>query len=369
MAGTGDGPRQSAVGQPRARGRGAPSNPANRFEDVRLEVLDEHVETIVAENPDGVKVETRVYRDRTRSVINRVDSPDLGFRWTINPYRGCEHGCVYCYARPTHELLGFSCGLDFETRIVAKLDAPDLLRRELAKASWRGEPIVMSGVTDPYQPVESRLGLTRRCLEILVKFQQPVSMVTKSGLILRDLDLLQALGDHDRARCAVSLTTLDNRLASRMEPRAASPRQRLETIRRLTDAGIPVTVMTAPIIPAVNDREIPALLEAAADAGATSAAYVLLRLPHQLKDVFREWLELEFPQRADHVESLIRQSHEGDLYDPTFRKRQSGEGPVAEQIASVFRLFSTRHGLDRHPAPMKPHVCVPPDPKQPSLFG
>jgi len=353
----------------RVRGRGAQVDPTNRFERLSLQVLEEHAEQVVSENPEGVRVETRVYPDRTKSVINPVDVPDIHFDWTINPYRGCEHGCVYCYARPTHETLGLSCGVDFETRLVAKHDAPDLLERELRRKGWRGEPIVMSGVTDPYQPVESKLRITRRCLEVMAAFQQPVSIVTKSSLVLRDLDLIERLHEHDAVRCAVSLTTLDNRLASRMEPRACSPKRRLETIRRISALGVPVTVMTAPIIPTLNDRELPALLQSAAEAGASSAAYVFLRLPHQLKAVFTDWLEREFPDRAAHVESLIRQSRDGALYDPTPGKRQRGEGAIAEQIGNVFRVFSKRYGLDRMPPPLRAHKVIPPDPNQPSLFG
>ncbi len=270
------------------RGRGAGLNPGNRFEDVRLHVLGEHLDEIATQDDDGVQVKTRVVRDASRTVINPVDSPDLAFDWTINPYRGCEHGCIYCYARPGHEYLSLSCGLDFETVILAKHDAPTLLRRELMKESWKGETIMMSGVTDPYQPVERALRITRGCLEVCAEFRQPVSLITKNRLILRDLDILLKLHEHGAVRCAVSLTTLDASLASKMEPRASSPGARLETIRVLASHGIPVTVMTAPIIPRINDHELPALLAAAAQAGASGAGYILLRLPHQIKALFLE---------------------------------------------------------------------------------
>ena len=240
-----------------ARGRGAQINPPNRYEAIHLEVLGDHVDEVVSEAPDGTQIRTHVYADRTKSVINRVDSPDLPFNWSLNPYRGCEHGCVYCYARPGHEMLGFSCGTDFETRIVAKHDAPSLLRKRIASRTWRAEPIMMSGVTDPYQPIERKLEITRRCLEVCVDNHQPVMMITKNGMILRDVDLIEKLVERDAVRCAISLTTLDNRLSSSMEPRASSPNSRLRAITELARRGIPVTVMTAPIIPGLNDREIP----------------------------------------------------------------------------------------------------------------
>ncbi|MFG0284007.1 MAG: PA0069 family radical SAM protein [Phycisphaerales bacterium JB039] len=349
-----------------ARGRASQSNPANRFEKLSLEVLAEHVDEILAEAPDGRQVRTLVFADRSRTVINRVDSPDIGFKWTINPYRGCEHGCAYCYARPGHETLGFSCGLDFETKIVAKLEAPALLRRELARPRWKRETIVMSGVTDPYQPVERKLELTRRILEVLREARQPVSVITKSSLILRDLDILGAMAADGLARAAVSITSLDNRLSSAMEPRASSPRERLRAVRELAAAGVPVNLMTAPIIPGLNDREIPALLEAAAEAGATGAGYILLRLPHGVKDVFLEWLGREFPDRAGRVESLIRQCRGGGLYDPSFGVRQRGEGPVAEMIARMFEVGARRAGLDR-PTPEERHR-VAARPAQTTLF-
>lgn len=331
-----------------ARGRGAGLNPGNRFEDVRLHVLGEHQDEVRAEHPNGVQVKTRVLPDRSKSFINPVDSPDLSMKWTINPYRGCEHGCIYCYARPGHEYLGMSSGLDFETVILAKHDAPALLRRELARPGWRGESITMSGVTDCYQPVERELEITRRCLEVMVECRQAVGIITKSKLILRDLELLSKLNEHRAVHVAISITSLDNELAARMEPRASSPRDRLQTVRALADAGIPVTVMTAPILPGINDREIPALLAAAADAGATGAGWVMLRLPYQIKDLFLEWLQRQFPERAAKVEGFVREMHGGALYDPRHFIRQRGQGPMAQQIAATFRLFAKRHGLNQH---------------------
>ncbi len=333
------------------RGRGAGLNPANRFEPIHLHVLGEHLDELAREHAGegGVQVRTSVYADDARTVLNRVESPDLPFRWTLNPYRGCEHGCVYCYARPGHEYFGLSCGLDFETKIFAKREAPLLLRRELAKKSWRAEPIVMSGVTDGYQPIEREMKLTRACLEVLAECGQPVSIVTKNHLVTRDIDLLGRLAKLGSASVAISLTTLDGGLSRIMEPRASSPADRLKAMRELSQAGIPVQVMTAPIIPGINDRELPALLESAAKAGARHAGLVLLRLPYQNKALFLEWLKRHFPDRAARVEALIRQMRGGELYDASFGTRMRGEGPYAEQIASTFRVFARRFGLD---APM-----------------
>jgi len=327
------------------RGRGAGLNPGNRFETVRLHVRGEHLEEELREHPGGQQVRTQVYADATKSILNHVDSPDLGFSWTVNPYRGCEHGCIYCYARPGHEYLALSSGLDFETRIFAKPDAPILLREALGKPGWRGEPIVFSGVTDCYQPIEERLGITRACLEVCAELAQPVSIITKNRLVLRDIDVLKTLAEHNAASVAISITTLDNALASKMEPRASSPRDRLETMRRLAAAGIPVHVMVAPIIPALNEPEVPAILQAAADAGADDAGYVLLRLPYQIKSLFEEWLERHYPDRAAKVLNALREMHGGELYNAQFFSRQRGTGVRADQIGSTFRLFKRRAGL------------------------
>lgn len=376
--GVSSGPHLLRPGQG-AKGRGAGLNPANRFQTTRLHILGEALDddlraggsspdaaAITAESsPDAdldtaggadsaaelaavppPQVPTTIYADTTRTIINRVDSPDIGFEWSLNPYRGCEHGCIYCYARPGHEYLSLSCGLDFETRIFAKHDAPDLLRAELSAPSWRGATIAMSGVTDCYQPIERQLRLTRRCLEVMLEFRQSVSIVTKSGLIVRDLDILQKLAELRLVQVAVSLTTLDPALARTMEPRASSPAQRQGAMRRLSAAGVPVAVMTAPIIPGLNDHELPALLKAAASAGATRAGYVLLRLPYQIKALFQEWLLRHYPQRAAKVESLIRQCRNGQLNDARANIRFVGEGAVAEQIRQTFELFCRRYGLN-----------------------
>ncbi|MFN0010213.1 MAG: PA0069 family radical SAM protein [Phycisphaerales bacterium] len=329
------------------RGRGSNLNPGNRFEDVRLHVLGEHLDEQLRDHPSGVQVRTQVFTDDTQSVVNKVESPDIPFNWSLNPYRGCEHGCIYCYARPGHEYLALSSGLDFETKIIAKPRAPELLRQFIAQPAWNGEPIVLSGVTDPYQPVERELRITRRCLEVCAGARQPISLITKNHLITRDLDVLGEMASWRGVRVAVSLTTLDAALAAKMEPRASVPRERLAAIRELVAAGVPVAVMTAPIIPAINDRELPALLEAAAEAGAQSAGMVLLKLPHQIKALFLEWLQRHFPDRAAHVESLIRQCRGGELYDAAFFNRQRGTGPLAATIRDTFSMFAKRHDLTR----------------------
>ena len=336
-----------------ARRRGAGLNPADRFQPLRLHVLGDEIDRRRDEREwEGEsgppRVETQVIPDRTRRVINRVDrSSDMPFDWTLNPYRGCEHGCVYCYARPYHEYLGYSCGLDFETKIVAKLDAPALLRRELAAPGWKAEPIVMSAITDIYQPLEGKLKLARRCLEVLAECRQPVVTMTKGALVLRDLDLWSDLASVGAGRVTVTLVTLDAGLAKSLEPRAASPSRRLHMIRELSKAGVPVSVNVAPVIPGLTDHEVPSILQAAAEAGATRAHWVLLRLPWQLKAVFLDWLSrCVHPDRAKHVESLIRQSHGGKLYDASHH-RGRGTGPVAGQIGQAFTVFSKRCGLDR----------------------
>jgi DNA repair photolyase len=360
-----------------ARGRGAQLNPGNRFESVRLHVLGDHLDHEIAEDPDGARgqqVKTAILDDETKSVINHVESPDIGFSWSLNPYRGCEHGCIYCYARPGHEFLGLSSGLDFETKIFAKPRAPELLKRALLNPKWTGEYIMMSGVTDPYQPVERDREISRGCLKVLAEFRQAAAIITKNKLILRDLDILKEMTKWGGVHAAISLTSLDNDLAHKMEPRASSPKSRLEAIEGLASAGIPVRVMTAPIIPGLNDREIPALLKAAADAGARGAGFVTLRLPFQIKDLFLDWLKREFPQRAAHVESLIRQMHGGELYSTKWFQRQKGQGPFAQQLGETFKLFKRKYGLDK-PVPklnekaFTRDVAAPLERGQLGLFG
>jgi len=324
-------------------GRGTRLNPANRFERLHVDLSD------TDEPSDGAAppAPTELYRDASRSILAQNDSPDLGFRFSLNPYRGCEHGCVYCYARPSHEYLGFSAGLDFERKLMVKPDAAALLRATLASPRWRPEVIALSGNTDCYQPIERRLGLTRACLEVLAEFRNPVSVITKSALVTRDADLLGALAAHGAAHAFLSITSLDADLARRMEPRAASPERRLQALAALTAAGVPVGVMVAPVIPGLNDHEIPAILERAAAAGARSASWVMLRLASPLDQLFADWLEKHFPDRAGRVLGRIRDCRGGKLNDTRFRIRQRGLGEYADQIRHLFDLAARRRGLDR----------------------
>ncbi|MFO0830867.1 MAG: PA0069 family radical SAM protein [Phycisphaerales bacterium] len=352
------------------RGRGSGINPANRFEDQRYLVNGDFLDELrEAGQLSNQHVATMVFDDATRSILNPVDSPDLHFKWTVNPYRGCEHGCIYCYARPGHEYLGLSCGLDFETKVFAKREAPALLRRELSKKSWQGETIMMSGVTDCYQPLEAEFRLTRQCLEVMLEFRQSVSIITKSSLIVRDLDILQEMARLNLVHAAVSVTTLDNRLAGAMEPRAASPRARLDTVRELARAGVPTCVMTAPIVPGLNDHEIPSLLREASRAGAGAAGYVLLRLPHQIKDLFLEWLQRTVPQRAAKVEALVRDTRDGALYNAEWRVRQRGEGAVADAIRATFHTFRKKYKLAERLLAHDTSLFRRPDVTEPGQLG
>jgi DNA repair photolyase len=326
---------------PLARGRGAASNPPNRFESI---VLERDADWDPAEDPAP---RTRFYRDTSCSILSYNDSPDVGFDVSVNPYRGCEHGCAYCYARPTHEYLGFSAGLDFETRIMVKEDAPALLRRELASPRWTPQVIAFSGVTDCYQPVERRLKLTRRCLEVLLEFRNPVSIVTKNSLVTRDLDVLSELARHQAVLVMLSLTTLDAALAPKLEPRAALPARRLAAVEALRQAGVPVGVLVAPVIPALNDHEIPALLRAARAAGASFASYIVLRLPLSVGPIFEAWLARHVPARRDKVLQRLRALRSGRLNDARFGFRMRGEGVWAEQISALFAAACRLAGLTR----------------------
>jgi DNA repair photolyase len=322
-------------------GRGASANPANRFERIAYE------RDLEAAPEDEAAPATILLRDTTRSIIATNDSPDVGFDASINPYRGCEHGCVYCYARPYHEYLGFSAGLDFETRILVKEDAPELLRRELLAPRWQPRVLGISGVTDAYQPIERLLGLTRRCLEVLADFRNPVTIVTKNHLVTRDCDLLGQLASHYAALVFVSITTLDVDLCRRMEPRASHPAARLAAVRELHEAGVPVGVMAAPIIPGLNDHEIPAILQAAAGAGATTCGYTVLRLPHGVANLFEQWLTQHFPERKDKVLGRVRDLRGGELNDARFGTRMKGEGVLAKMIGDLFALARQKAGLVR----------------------
>jgi DNA repair photolyase len=343
-------------------GRGAAHNPPNRFVPIQHEPEPEELEA------GGPLPRTQFFRDDARSVISRNDSPDVGFEKSLNPYRGCEHGCIYCYARPTHEYLGFSAGLDFETRILVKEDAPELLRRELSSPRWEPETLILSGVTDCYQPIERRLRLTRRCLEVLAEFRNPVAVITKNHLVTRDIDILKELASHSAAAVHVSITTLDSSLHRVMEPRTSSPERKLETIRELAAAGIPVGVMAAPVIPGLTDHELPGILEAAARAGARQAGYVLLRLPHAVAPLFEEWLSSHFPDRKEKVLNRIRSVRGGKLNDPRFGSRMKGEGIFAEQIAGMFAVASRRAGFDKRRVELSTSAFRNPRGKQLDLF-
>jgi DNA repair photolyase len=323
------------------KGRGTQSNAVGRFEGYERLAVDDGW----YQEEELPPLRTTVTDDATRSIIARNDSPDLPFDRSINPYRGCEHGCVYCFARPSHAYLGLSPGLDFETRLFAKPDAPRLLEKELSKPAYRCQPMALGTNTDPYQPIERERRITRSILEVLSAFEHPVSIVTKSALVQRDIDILAPMAAKRLASVALSITTLDRELARRMEPRASTPARRLETIRALSAAGIPTTVMTAPMIPGLNDQEMEAILAAAREHGAVHAGYVLLRLPHELKALFREWLETHAPLRAEHVLSLVRETRHGGLNSARWGERMRGDGPYATLLAQRFRLALKRFGF------------------------
>ncbi|MET1079492.1 MAG: PA0069 family radical SAM protein [Pseudomonas sp.] len=324
------------------RGRGTASNPHNRFAPTRSVAEDDGWEQEV---PPSRATEVRL--ETAKSVISRNQSPDVGFDRSVNPYRGCEHGCIYCFARPSHAYWDLSPGIDFETRLIAKSNLGPVLEEQLSKPGYVCQPIALGVNTDAYQPLEREQRLTRQALEILLRYRHPVHIITKGALILRDLDLLTELAQQRLVSVSISLTTLDNELKRIMEPRAASPTARLRAMRLLSEQGIPVSVMCAPMIPMVNDHELERLLEAARDAGADSANYVLLRLPLEIAELFEQWLQAHFPDRAEHVLSLIRQSRGGKNYDSRFGSRMRGEGPFADLLAQRFRLASRKLGLDR----------------------
>jgi DNA repair photolyase len=334
------------------KGRGTRTNAAGRYERFATEAYDDGWGSSAEPDAAPPKLETIVQMEAARTIISRNTSPDISFDQSINAYRGCEHGCVYCYARPNHAYVGLSPGLDFETKLFVKADAAALLERELAKPGYACSTIVLGGVTDVYQPIERTYRATRGVLDVLWRWRHPLGLVTKSQLVLRDLDLLAPMAAANLARVAISLTTLDGKLARIMEPRAAAPHRRLEAIRALAGAGVPVTVMTAPLIPMINDAELETLLAAAAEAGARQAGYVLLRLPRELSDLFRDWLSAHFPDRAERVMKIVRETRGGRDYDATFGQRQSGQGPYARLIADRFRRACARLGLNGERTPL-----------------
>lgn len=341
------------------RGRGAAGNPANRFESQAYEPLPASGEA---------SPETVLLRDSARSILSYNESPDVGFEVSLNPYRGCEHGCIYCFARPNHEYLGFSAGLDFETRILVKEDAPDLLRRELLSRKWTPQPIALSGVTDAFQPIERSLRITRRCLEVLAEFRNPVIVITKNELVTRDADLLSELARYHAALVYVSVTSLDGDLIRDLEPRASHPLRRLAAIRSLTEAGVPTGVLAAPVIPGLTDHEMPAILSAAAAAGAVAAGFVPLRLPYGVSELFEDWLGRHRPLAKEKILGRIRDLRSGRLNDPQFGSRMRGSGPYADHLRSLFQLSCRKAGLPAQKPSLSADSFKRPGSAQMSLF-
>lgn len=333
-------------------GRGAQTNPDNRFHKIQLHADYEQLASDDEFFENSRKVLTEYFEDDSQSILSENNSPDIPFRYSLNPYRGCAHGCAYCYARPTHEYLGLSAGIDFESKIFVKTRAAELLTERLSKQSWQPEPIMMSGVTDCYQPAERQFKLTRACLEVAQQFGQPISIVTKNALVTRDIDILAEMAQRNLTRVAISLTSLDQSLTRVLEPRTSSPASRLQAMRELSSAGIPVTVMTAPIIPGLNDSELPALLQAAHEHGATYAGYVLLRLPLTVKPIFLDWLSKNVPSQQVKIEELIQQTRDGKLNQTQFGQRMRGTGAMAEHLRSTFKVFAHKHQLQRKTTPL-----------------
>lgn len=321
------------------KGRGAGFNPTNRFEKIDYEILEEEIDS-------ERKIVTKYFRDTSKTALAKNESPDIGFTYDLNPYRGCEHGCIYCYARPSHEYLGFSSGLDFETKIMVKPEIHLLLEKEFQKKTWRPSTISLAGNTDCYQPIERKLQLTRKCLEVFLKYRNPVGVITKNALITRDIDLLSELAQLELVVVTISITTLDKHLHRKMEPRTSPPEARLLVVEQLAKAGISVGVSLAPVIPGLNDSEMPAILKRASDYGATFSFYTMVRLPFAVKDLFVEWLKREYPERADKVINRIKDVREGKLNSAEFGKRMTGVGEIADSISQLFDLSCKKYGLN-----------------------
>lgn len=344
------------------RGRSAGFNPANRFDKTHTKPTFEDVVE------QEIRVPTQYLADASKSILAKNDSPDIPFTYSINPYRGCEHGCIYCYARPSHEYLGYSSGLDFETRILVKHDAAALLEKEFRNPRWVPEAICLSGNTDCYQPVERKLEITRSLLKVFLRYRNPVRIITKNHLVTRDLDLLSELARLNLVGALISITTLDPELAHRMEPRTSLPKKRLQTIEAMAKAGVPVGVMTAPVIPGLNDHEIPEILRMASEAGATSAGYTVVRLTHSLKELFKDWLAREYPARSEKVIHSIEDTRHGGLNNTEFFKRQTGEGTMSDHISETFALFSRKYGLNKEVVRKKPAAFLRDGVEQMRLF-
>ena len=341
---------------------GSQMNPPNRFQSIQVVEDNDHLEWDVEYLKDKNNPRIEYLEDHSKTIVTENDSPDISFRYSVNPYRGCVHGCSYCYARPYHEFLGLNAGLDFETKIFVKPNSGNLLRTFLSRSSWEAELIAFSGVTDCYQPIERKLRITRDCLEVCAEANQPISIVTKNALVARDIDLLKSMSEKSLVQVSISLTTLKEELARRMEPRTSRPAARLRAISELSDAGIPVRVMISPIIPGLNEDEIPVLLKAAHEAGAISAGSVLLRLPLTVESVFQEWIGRELPDQQSKVLNRIRQCRDGNLNDSRFGSRMKGTGPIAKQIEEIFRLFCQRYSLDKPLPPVNSELFTPPKP-------
>jgi DNA repair photolyase len=344
------------------KGRGAGVQPANPYLRVQTQADYEQIEPADEYLDQLGRPPTEYIADQSQSIVTENDSPDVGFRYSVNPYRGCSHGCSYCYARPTHEYFGLSAGLDFETKVFVKYHAAELLREFLARPSWKPETIAFSGVTDCYQPAERQFKITRACMAVAAECRQPVGVITKNALVVRDMDLLTELAAHKAVHVSLSITSLDPQLARRMEPRTSAPEARLRAIRELSAAGIPTSVMAAPIIPGLNDSEMPAILAAAREAGASGAGYVLLKLATTVRDVFMDWLERTYPDRLPRIETLIRSTRAGRLNDSQFGRRQRGTGPVADLIADTFDVWTTKLGYPDDDKPLNCDAFRPPRP-------
>ena len=330
------------------KGRGAKSNPKNRFEKLHIECFNEdEIDSFYSGDDLKQRIPTQYFKDNSASVISVNDSADINFNYSFNPYRGCEHGCVYCYARPSHEYLGFSSGLDFETKIMVKENAPKILEEELNKKSYKPDIIIFSGNTDCYQPVESKLKLTRKALEVCLKYGNPVGLITKNALVQRDIDILKAMSTRNLITVTLSITSLDKSLTSKMEPRTSVPLKRLETIQKLAENNIPVGVNVAPVIPGLNEEEIPSILKAASEMGAEFAGFILLRLPYSVKDLFVNWLYSEFPNKATKIIHRIKDIRGGKLNNSEFGKRFAGEGEFAETIKKLFSISCRKYGLNK----------------------
>ena len=350
---------------PVRRGRSTALNPPTRFDPIVYEMHPEEMES-----DELRQMRTTFFEDRSRSVLSRNDSPDLNFTWSINPYRGCEHGCIYCYARPSHEYLGWSAGLDFETKILVKRDAPELLAHALSKPSWQPSVVMLSGNTDAYQPVERHLNLSRGCLEVFLKYKNPVALITKNHLVTRDLDIIGPLAKQELTRVFISITTLNPEMARTMEPRTSMPERRLNAIKRLSDAGVPVGVMVAPLIPGLTDEELPTILEAAAEHGARHAGYIVLRLPGPVEPLFLDWLKRNYPERESKIVRRLTELRKGKLSDSRFGSRMRGEGVWAEMFGQIFETTCNKLGLNKSKSRLRTDLFIRhPDRKQLSLFG